>query len=141
MSPEELVHRYVDAFNKRDIAAMHALYAEDAITYDPQRSEPIKGWDGIEAAIRMQWTAFSDQRWALPRPVVASGNRVAYEVAMQMTHDGPLPMPDGSTLEATGTALSVEFSVFLTLDDDGLIAEERGYGDATGIAVQLGLLG
>ena len=141
MSPEELIRRYIDAFNQRDITAMRALYAEDAVTHDPQRPEPVKGWEAIEEAIRMQWTAFPDQRWELLGPVVASGNRAAYEVAMQMTHDGPLPMPDGSTLEATGTELSVEFSVFLTLDAEGVIAEERGYGDATGVAVQLGLLG
>ena len=141
MSPEELVHRYLEAFNQRDLAAMQALYAEDAVTYDPSHPEPIKGWEAMADVIRGQWAAFSDARWELLRPVVASGGRAAYEVAMQMTHDGPLSMPDGSTLEATGTKLSVEVGVFVTLDDDELIAEERGYLDATAVALQFGLVG
>ena len=141
MSPEELVDRYVEAFNQRDLAAMQALYAEDAVTHDPSYPEPIKGWEAMADVMRGQWAAFPDARWELLGPVVASGNRAAYEIAMQMAHDGPLSMPDGSTLEATGTELSVEVGVFLTLDADGSIAEERGYLDATAVALQLGLVG
>lgn len=141
MSPEQLVHRFIDAFNQRDLGAIEALYAQDAITCDPLHPEPIKGREAIMAVIAGQWTPFSDVRWELRHPVVASGNQVAYEYVAHATHDGPMPMPDGTTLEPTGKELTVEVGVFVTLDDDGLIAEDRGYLDATAVAMQLGLVG
>lgn len=141
MSAQELIHRFVDAYNQRDLATIEALYAEDAVTHDPSLSEPLEGREAITAVIPGQWTAFPDIRWELRHPVVASGNQAAYEIAVQMTHDGPMPMPDGTLLEATGKELSVEIGNFLTFDDDGLIAEERPYLDATAVALQLGLVG
>jgi steroid delta-isomerase-like uncharacterized protein len=141
MSPEELVHRFIDAYNQRDLATLETLYAQDAVTHDPSLPEPIKGREAIAAVIPGQWTAFPDIRWELRHPVVASDNQAAYEIAVQMTHDGPMPMPDGTVLEATGKELSVEIGNFLTLDDDGVIVEERAYLDATAVAMQLGLVG
>ncbi len=141
MSPEQLVHRFIDAFNQRDLATIESLYAHDAITHDPFQPEPIEGREAILAVIAGQWTPFPDLRWELRHPVVASGSQAAYEYLAQMTHDGPLPMPDGSELEPTGKELSVDIGVFVTLDDDGLFAEDRGYFDATAVAMQLGLVG
>ena len=140
-SPESLVHRFIDAFNQRDLPALEALYAEDAVTLAPSFPEPLKGREAILAVIPGLWAAFPDARWELRHPVVTSGNQAAYEVVTQMTHDGPMPMPDGTVLEATGKQLSYEIGIFLTLDDDGVIAEERGYLDTAAIATQLGLVG
>jgi steroid delta-isomerase-like uncharacterized protein len=141
MSPDQLVHQFIDAFNQRDLAAIEAVYAQDAVTHDPFFPEPIKGREAILAVIAGQWNPFSDMRWELRHPVVASGNQAAYEYVAHMTHDGPMPMPDGTTFEPTGKELTVEVGVFVTLDDDGLIAEDRGYLDATAVAMQLGLIG
>lgn len=141
MTPEQLVHRFVDAFNQRDLATLEALYAQDAVSHVPEAPEPLKGRDAIVAVVPGIWTAFPDVRWELRHPVVASGNQAAYQITTQMTHDGPLPMPDGSVHEATGKQLSDEVGVFLTLDDEGLIAEERAYHDFTAVAMELGLVG
>ena len=141
MSPEQLVHRFIDAFNQRDLAAMEALYADDAVTHAPSFPEPLKGRETIVAFIPGLWTAFPDVRWELRNPAVTSDNQAAYEVAVHATHDGPLQMPDGTVVEATGNQLSYEMGIFLTLDDDGVIVEERGYFDATAVAMQLGLVG
>lgn len=140
MSPEELVHRFVDAFNQRDLPALEALYAEDAVTLVPNIPEPLEGREAILGVIPGLWEAFPDARWELRHPVVTSGNQAAYEIVTQMTHDGPMRMPDGTVLEATGKSLSYEVGIFLTLDEDGVIAEERGYHDTATIATQLGLV-
>ena len=141
MSPEEVVHRFVDAYNQRDLAAIEALYAQDAVSHVPFYPQPLKGREAITAVIPGQWTAFPDVRMELRHPVVASGNQTAHEIAEQMTHDGPLPMPDGTVLEPTGKQLSIDIGAFFTLNADGLIAEERAYFDATAVAMQLGLVG
>ena len=119
MSPQELVNQAIAAFNQRDAATYTALFTEDA---------------GI-------WSSFSDVNWELAGPVLADGEHVAYAVTVQMTHDGPMPMPDGSVVGPTGEKVSFETGVFWTRDNDGLIAEERGYFDATAVALQLGLIG
>ena len=54
------------------------------------------------------------------------------------THEGPLEMPDGSELPATG--LTISFSVAVVLETtEGLIRRERQYYDNLGILDQLGV--
>lgn len=141
MSPEDLVHQAIASFNQRDAASYTALFAEDAVLHDPFFPEPTKGREALAALVSGIWGSFSDARWELAGPVVADAERVAYTVAVRMTHDGPMPMPDGSVVEPTGEEIAFESGVFWTLDDDRLVAEERGYFDATALAVQLGLVG
>lgn len=141
MSTHELVNHAIDAFNRREAATYAAVFAEDAVMHDPFFPEPTKGREQIAALVTGIWTSFSDARWELLGPVVASDNQAAFVVAVQMTHDGAMPMPDGTTVDATGEEISFESGVFWTLSDDRLVAEERGYFDATAVALQLGLVG
>ena len=141
MPPEELVNQAIATFNQRDATAYTALFTEDAVLYDPFFPEPTKGREEIAALVSGVWGSFSDARWELVGPVVAADDRIAFVVAVQMTHDGPMPMPDGTIMDATGERISFESGVFWTLDDDGLVAEERGYFNATAVAMQLGLPG
>ena len=67
-----------------------------------------------------------------------SGDDVAFEMTWTGTHEGPLEMPDGSELPATG--LTVSFSVAVVLETtEGLIRRERQYYDNLGILDQLGV--
>jgi len=141
MPPEELVRRAIAAFNQRDVAGYTAVFAHDAVLHDPSFPEPTKGRAALAAAVRGLWSSFSDVHWELDGPVVAEGNLVAYSLTIRMTHDGPLPMPDGSVIEATGEKVSSGSAVFWRLEDEGLVIEERSYFDATGVALQLGLVG
>lgn len=141
MTPQEHVTTAIDGFNQRDAAKYASVFATDAVLHDPFFPEPTKGRDGIQAMIGGIWGSFSDVTWTLASPVIASGDRMAFNVDVEMTHDGPLPMPDGSVVEPTGERITFETGVFWTLDADGLVAEERGYFDATAIALQLGLVG
>ncbi len=141
MPPEELVNRAIARFNQRDAAAYAALFAEDAVLHDPFFPEPTKGREALAEMVTGIWGSFSDVRWELAGPVIANGERVAYPVTVRMTHDGPMPLPDGTVIEPTGERVSFDTGVFWTLDDDGLVVEERGYFDATAVAMQLGIVG
>jgi len=55
------------------------------------------------------------------------------------TNTGDLPLPDGSTLPATGRRISLPGLDVVYLDADGLIAEGHRYQDAAGFMAQLGL--
>lgn len=86
MSPEAPVHRFVDAFNQRDLAGIGTLYAQDAVSHIPFYPEPLKGREAITAVIPGQWTAFPDVRMELRHPVVASGNHTAHEIAEERAY-------------------------------------------------------
>lgn len=46
MQPRELVKAWVDAFNRADVAALTALYAEDAVNHQVAES-PVEGREAI----------------------------------------------------------------------------------------------
>jgi len=132
----ELAQAGVDAFNARDRAAMRKLYASDATILNPDSpiamsvDEMISGFDA-------SLSAFPDARISLGS-VLADGDDVAFEMTWTGTHEGPLEMPDGSELPATG--LTVSFSVAVVLETtEGLIRRERQYYDNLGILDQLGV--
>jgi steroid delta-isomerase-like uncharacterized protein len=136
MKGTELAQAGIDAFNARDRVAMRRLYAFDATILNPDSPIPMtvdEMINGFDAAL----VAFPDARVSLG-PVLAEGDNVAFEMTWTGTHQGPLEMPDGSELPATG--LTVSFSVALMLETtEGLIRRERQYYDNLGILDQLGV--
>ncbi len=140
MSGHALVEKYLDCVNRGDTEGLAALYAADGVVYEPLSPEPIKGREAIAAVFAAFKRAIPDLEWRPIRPLVEEGKRVAFEVAATGTNDGPMTTPDGE-LPPTGRTISFELAIFETLDEDGLIAEERAYFDATGFAAQLGMAG
>lgn len=140
MTGPELAREYVDAFNRRDFEGRLALFAEDAVLFDPFFPEPTRGREAIRALDENVQKAFSNMRWRLLHPAIHVDNSVVMEIGVEAVNDGPLDLPDG-TVPATGKSIAYESCSVLTLGTDGLILEERSYFDATGVAAQLGLLG
>lgn len=139
MTGEELARRYVDAFNRRDVDAWVALFAEDAAVHDPFYPEPFTGRAAIANLQRAVVRAFPDVKWRQLHPAIDTGDRVVVEIAVSGVNGGPLETPDGE-LPATGRPIYFETAVFWRIGPDGLITEERSYFDATGVAAQLGLV-
>jgi steroid delta-isomerase-like uncharacterized protein len=140
MSAHEVVRLYVDAINRKDPSAFAALFAVDAVLRDPFFPEPTKGRDAIRLMLEGILRAFPDLTWKqLGDPIEADG-RAAFVVSVRGTNEGPLAMPAGE-VPPTGKAMAFETAVFWTIGSDGLIAEERSYFDAGGVAAQLGLTG
>jgi len=50
MEPKELVRAWVDAFNRRDIDALSAMYAPNAVNHQAPE-EPIHGRDAIRPSV------------------------------------------------------------------------------------------
>src|SRR4026209_1581826 len=90
----------VTAYNERDSESMRRLYRSDATITNPD--SPIAM--SVEEMVR----GFNTSLEAFPGahlsrgPVVADGDNVAFEMTWTGTHQGPLVMPDGSVLPATG---------------------------------------
>ena len=140
MSADKVVRQYVDTINQRNPSGFAALFAEDAVLHDPFFPEPTKGRDAIRSMLEGILRAFPDMTWKQVGDPIDAGGRVAFVVSIEGTNDGPLSMPTGD-VPPTGKTMAYEAAVLWTIDSDGLIAEERSYFDATGVAAQLGLTG
>lgn len=74
MSPREVVQAWVAAFNAADLAALAALYAEDAVNHQVAYG-PLAGREAIMAMLRMDFARammvcvpealFEDGEWAI----------------------------------------------------------------------------
>jgi steroid delta-isomerase-like uncharacterized protein len=140
MSARDVARQYVEAINRKDPAGFAALFAQDAVLHDPFFPEPTKGRDAVQSMIEGILKAFPDMAWELVGDPIAAPGRAALVVAARGTNDGPLAMPAGE-VPPTGKSVSYESAVMWSLDAEGLIVEEHSYFDATGVAVQLGLVG
>lgn len=74
MRPKEVVRQWVDAFNRADVDALTALYADDAINHQ-MPNEQVMGRDAIRAMFEAEFAAgsmfciiesiFEDGEWAI----------------------------------------------------------------------------
>lgn len=51
MTPQEVARKVGEAFNQHDADAYASLYAANAVAYDPQYSEPLRGREAIRKDI------------------------------------------------------------------------------------------
>ena len=140
MFADEVARRYVEAINNKDPSGFAALFVQDAVLHDPFFPEATKGRDAVRSMIEGILGAFPDMTGEQVGDPIQAGGRAALVVAVRGTNDGPLSLAGGE-VPPTGKAIAYESAVLWTIDSTGLIAEERSYFDATGVAAQLGLGG
>lgn len=134
----QLIEDQLRAVNAHDATAFASFYSDDAVVVDPQYPEPLRGREAIEKDAAMFIKAFSDLQFTLTSTVV-NDRIVAAEGTIVGTNDGPLPLPTGEEIPATGRRLEFPMAFFSRLDDSGKIVEERRYYDRTTQQTQLGL--
>jgi len=139
MPAEDTVRKAIDIFNSHDANAFAALYAEDAVVYDPQYPQPLKGKEAIRKDIEDFFKAFPDVRCQLSN-VIASGDTVAFEGSVTGIHTGPLAAPTGESIPATNKRMDMRAAMFLRVNAQDLVTEERRYFDMAGLMQQLGLM-
>jgi steroid delta-isomerase-like uncharacterized protein len=128
----QLEARYIQA----DWAGVASLYASDAVFADPFNA--CKGRDAIQAYFEISAGAFPDGTNETMR-LVEEGDAVAVEMIYRGTNTGPLPLPDGSVIPATGKAMELSVASVLKVRD-GKIVSERDYFDGAALMSQLGLM-
>jgi predicted ester cyclase len=134
-----LARAYVAAWNDRD-DAIAAHVTDSFVMYDPAAPEAgvagpkgeVHGPDGLRQFVAFIDTAFPDFHVEV-RDLVATDDLAMYEVALTMTHDGPLgPIPPtGRRVEVLGASV-LRFQ-------DGLVDEHRFHTNMADTADQLGL--
>jgi steroid delta-isomerase-like uncharacterized protein len=77
MTPRELIQAFHAAFVARDVEALCALYADDAVNHQAPE-EPLRGKEAIRESFVRFFTAFPGERTEVVN-VLADGEWVAWE--------------------------------------------------------------
>lgn len=135
MNPYDLVHRYHDAFNQRDVP-YDRLFAPNLVlslngTQMPPGLGPKRGFD------KMWWDAIPDLVIENITNVTV-GNVVLIENRGRGTQQYPLVMPD-RTVPSLGKSVDIYYAAAFEIEGER-IARQRMYMDRLSVLTQLGAL-
>ncbi len=136
VSREDIIKRLENTIG-RDPDSVAALYASDAVRFDPMTPEGMKGRDAVRKFHETLRRAF---QFANSRTlnVLSKGDITAWEWVFTVTHTGPFELPTG-TLAPTNRQVTVKGATFYRFNREGLIAEQRDYFDLASFMLQLGV--
>lgn len=137
---EQLVTAYVAMWNDRNYAKIPELVSESFVMYDanapaddiPGPAGEVHGPDGLEMWMRAITTSFPDFQ-ADVQEMLASDDRVMYEVTLSGTHEGEF-----AGIPPTGRDVELPAMESYRVAD-GAIQEHRTYYDRLEFLNQLGL--
>jgi steroid delta-isomerase-like uncharacterized protein len=121
--------------NKHDSAGVASLYASDAVLTDP--SGRYEGREAIRAFLEAMVKSFDENLET--SLLVEEGDTTVAEYTWRGTNTGPLTMPDGTEIPATGKTVEMLGVAIITVRD-GKIVSERDYVDMAAMMSQLGLM-
>jgi steroid delta-isomerase-like uncharacterized protein len=134
---KQLAERGWDSWFRHDLEGLMEFYADDSELIMPG-SPPIKGKEAIRGVLQMYMAAFPDERPIEIRHM-ADGNVAITEWKSVSTHSGPLPMPNGEMLPATGKSVTTA-GVTITDIEGGKAKRQTFYFDQVEFMQQLGLM-
>ena len=126
-----------EAFNRRDLAVLPAIYTDDVQLVDTAAGQRRTGVAGIEEFFGLWTSAFENARVEITN-VRQLGDTAVCEFRGTGTHTGTFRTPAGD-VPATGRSVDVQFCDVMTIRD-GRIAEIHTYYDSATFARQLGLM-
>ena len=132
----QVIDRMTEAVMTRDLEALAAVYAEDAVADTPDEGV-IKGRDQIVDYVGRFIAAVPDFRWEEAHKSESDDTAVD-EGWIVGTNTGPLALPNGETLPATGRPVRLRECDIATVSN-GLITSHRFYFDQMDLLGQLGL--
>ena len=133
---KDLWDQFETLYNKHDWSAVPSLFANDAVYVDPagrhEGSEAIR--DYLESTDKALPDATIQRSLA-----IEDGDIAVAEFSFRATHTGPMDLPDGTEIAATGNTLEFPGVSVLKITD-GKSASFRDYFDQAALMSQLGLM-
>ena len=115
---KQVINRFIDeVLNKKNLAAMDEIVAEDFIEHVPFPGQG-PGRAGLRDAISALANAFPDMMWTVDEQI-SEGDKVVTRFTLTGTHQG-----DFAGVPATGKSIIV-WGVVIDVVRDGLFAESR----------------
>jgi steroid delta-isomerase-like uncharacterized protein len=132
LNSKELLQKWIDAFQRRDLEAVVACYAPEAVNFQVAAGAPAEGREQIARDTAEFFQGFPDA-WSRVENLIADGDRAAWEWIGGGTFAGEFygAAPTGKSFEIRGCG----FFQFR----DGLIVYQRGYWDKLSWFSQIGL--
>ena len=132
----DLWDQFATVLQKMDYDGFASLFTSDAVYIEPGGRH--EGREAIRAWIAGGAGALSDVHFDTGR-VIEDGSTIVVEWTWRSTHTGPLPLPDGSVIPATGKVIDFP-GVTIADVRDGQIVAARDYFDQVAMLSQLGLM-
>ena len=128
-----LFARRVDAWARRDAAALTADHSETGVAESPMQGR-LEGRARIHKVYSDWFSSFPDLVFT-SKTLVIDGDRVAQFFNIKGTQTAPF-----GGVPATGRRFEINGALLFTLGPDGLFVHEQRLYDVTGMLVQLGVL-
>jgi steroid delta-isomerase-like uncharacterized protein len=132
----ELLDRYIERYNARDIEAVGDLYAEDAIRSMPDGT--FEGRSSIRERLASELAVFPDVIYTVSS-FIEEGDSFADEWTIVGTNTGPLTLANGTELPPSGKKVEIRGMEFVQVRD-GKIVIHNLYHDNMAVMAQLGLV-
>ncbi|TLM81530.1 ester cyclase [Pseudarthrobacter sp. NamE5] len=133
----EVMDRLTSAMNAKDREMLAGCYAANAVAYTPDQGE-LRGRDAITGYLFHFWEAIPDVRYELVEKHDA-GDVAIDEGVVGGMNTGPLTLPSGETLPATGKQIRIR-SCDIARVEGGEITSHHFYFDQMEFMTQLGLM-
>jgi len=134
---KELYLRAIGAYNAHDLDAFLDYYADECEVTVPG-FPPFRGKAAARECWRLFMESFPDDHLTVHNQV-ADGTTVVGEWTADATNTGPLYLPSGDVLPATGKRFANK-GIDISVIEAGQIKSHRLYWDTTAVLAQLGLM-
>jgi steroid delta-isomerase-like uncharacterized protein len=134
---EQLDDQGMAAWDRHDVDAFIALFADDFVWTDLTLPEPMRTREQARQYMQAWFTAFPDMRTRQTNRVV-SDDAAAAEVEFTGTNSGPMMMA-GNEIPPTGKSV-VGRGGYFARAADGKIVQFSSHPDVAGLMMQLGLM-
>jgi steroid delta-isomerase-like uncharacterized protein len=134
---KQVVEHGWQAYIQHDLDSLLEVYAEDAVLTVPG-APPVEGREAIGRVWASFLDAFPNDSPRIER-ILADGNTVIVEFRSGGTNNGPLLLPTGEMLAATGRRVELQ-GISISDVEGGQIKREAFYWDTVSFLTQLGLM-
>ena len=134
-SSRSIAERYYRSIEEGRVDAALELLAPGAEFTNPLGAVPVP--DGVRDMLKGYVTGFPDNKFEV-KHTIESGEDVVLEGDWVGTHTGPMPLPTGQSVPATGRKVRAPFATIFKVRE-GRIVSHRSYWDLAGFLAQLGL--
>jgi steroid delta-isomerase-like uncharacterized protein len=131
----QVAEKYFRFIEQGNVEGALSCLAPAAEFTNPLGAMPVP--EGVRGMLQGYVSAFPDNRFEV-KNVVEAADQVVLEGDWVGTHSGPLPLPTGASVPATGKVVRAPFATVFRVRE-GRIVSHRGYWDLAGFLGQLGL--
>ncbi len=134
---EKTAKKLYQLFNERNLNGLSEIVDAKCVTQDLPSGEQYKGVDGMKKWLDFWVTTCSDMK-ASVKVIATSDTMAVVEGTADGKNDGPVMLPNGQTIKATGRKLHMQWVDLIEFKSDRIIGM-RSYYDSGSIMTQLGV--